>query len=68
MLTKSELEKFIDDPVWKVFKEELQSMYANVIASVLYEDKPLQIYRAQGRSEVLADIIKWPEMQLEELE
>jgi hypothetical protein len=68
MLTKSELEKFIDGPVWKIFKEELQSIHANVMASILCMDEPLQIYRAQGRSEVLIDMIKWPEMQLEELD
>lgn len=68
MLTKSELEKFIDDPVWKVFKSELQTMYTNVIGGVLCADEPREIYRAQGRSEVLIDIIKWPEMQLEELD
>lgn len=68
MLTKSELEKFIDDPVWKVFKSELQAMYSNVIASVVCADEPRDIYRAQGRTEVLIDIMKWPEMQLEELD
>ena len=68
MLTKSELEKFIDDPVWKVFKSELQAMYSNVLSGVLCADEPREIYRSQGRSEVLIDIIKWPEMQLEELD
>lgn len=65
MLTKSELEKFIDDPVWKVFKNEMQDMYSNIIASVLCSNESMEIYRAQGRAEVLADLIKWPDMQLE---
>lgn len=65
MLTKSEIEKFIDDPVWKVFKNEMQDMYSNIVASVLCSNEPMEIYRAQGRAEVLADLMKWPDMQLE---
>ena len=67
MLTKSEFERFLDDPVWKVFQKELHEMRGDVIASILNENEPMEIYRAQGRCEVLADIAKWPEMQLEEL-
>ena len=67
MLTESELKRFIDDPVWKVFKSEMQDMYTNVVAGVLCSNEPMEIYRAQGRSEVLADLMKWPDMQLENI-
>jgi hypothetical protein len=67
-LTKSEIERFLDDPVWRVFRKEISFMNAEVVASILTLSEPMEIYRAQGRSEVLTDLAKWPEMQLEGLE
>jgi hypothetical protein len=67
-ITISELQRFLDDPVWRIFKKELSYMNSNVVASILTQSELLEIYRAQGRSEVLSDIIRWPEMQLEQLE
>jgi len=67
-ITIGELKRFLDDPVWKVFKKELSFMNSNVVASILTLNEPIEIYRAQGRSEVLSDIAKWPDMQLEQME
>lgn len=67
-LTSGEIKRFMDDPVWRVFKKEISAMSMNVISGILTMNEPMEIYRAQGRCEVLGDLIKWPEMQLEEIE
>ena len=67
-ITLNELKRFMEDPVWRVFKRELMEMSIDVTAGAMKESDTVEIFRAQGRNEVLVDMIKWPDMQIEELE
>lgn len=66
MISLKQLEEFSDNEVWKVFKAELQVMRTNVLEGLAREVDMMGVWRAQGRAEALADMIIWPEVQIEE--
>ena len=67
-LTIDKLEKFINDPVWKIFKQELGDMRLIVFETLVGLSDSNEMLKMAGRAEVLGDIISWPEVQLANLE
>lgn len=65
MITQEQLKSFTDHIVWKYFKSELEAMRMNVLENLANEEDINKIRMMQGMQQVLLDMAKWPEMQLE---
>jgi hypothetical protein len=63
-LSENQLRDFIEHPIWKAFHDEMLEMRKIVLESMVTEVSVDKVRMHQGRAEVLADLVSWPEMQL----
>ncbi len=63
-ISEPELTHGINSQFWKVFKEEMEIMRENILETLAVEKDDGEFHKAQGRAEVLRDLMIWPEVEL----
>lgn len=65
MLTESELKDGLSSKFWKAFSSQLEISKKEQAALMARAEETIEIFRCQGRIEVLEDLLFWPEVQMD---
>ncbi|RLF03877.1 MAG: hypothetical protein DRJ64_07760 [Thermoprotei archaeon] len=65
MITDKELKDGINSIFWKAFSAQLIISKNEQLSLLAGSEETIEIFRCQGRIEVLEDLLLWPEIQLD---